>query len=181
MSKLPCSPLHHSELACEVDELVALWPHAGEAAELVRELKYRRATAVVSALAEPMAELAPAADLVTWVPATPARRRERGFDQSELLARAIARRARLAPRRLLRRVDNRAQTGRNRVGRIEGPVLAPAGRFLRSGPTVLLVDDVCTTGATLRACARVLRSRGALRVVAVVATRVEAPPTAQKL
>lgn len=177
MSKSPLSSLRHFEPVCEVDELVALWPHVGEAAVLVRELKYRRTTAVVSALAEPMAELAPAADLVTWVPATPARRRERGFDQSELLARAIARRARLKARRMLRRVDNRAQTGRNRDGRIEGPTIAPAGRLLRSGPTVLLIDDVCTTGSTLRACARVLRSRGAVRVVALVATQVEARPT----
>ncbi len=157
--------------ASDLDELVWCWPHDGEAAEMVRRLKYGRATAAVSALAAPMAAVAPPADLVTWVPATPRRRRDRGFDQGELLARAIARRVGVRARRLLRRVDNQAQTGRNRDGRIEGPTLVSAGRLLRLGPSVLLVDDVSTTGATLAAGARVLRDHGALRVLGLVATR----------
>ena len=124
-----------------------------------------------------MAESAPEADVVTWVPASPSRRRQRGFDQGELLARAVARRLRVRARPLLRRDDNLAQTSRDRAGRLAGPVFSRRGRRMRFKPTVLLVDDVCTTGATLRAAASILRSHGAGDVVGLVATKV-VPSTA---
>lgn len=150
--------------------VIAAWEHAGRAADLVRELKYGRATSVVTELASRLAELAPAADLVTWVPASPGRRRQRGFDQSELLARAVGHRCRTPARRLLRRVDDEPQTSRDLDGRRMGPTLAPAGRRLRFKPTVLLVDDVTTTGATLTSAAGALRDGGAGRVIGLVVT-----------
>lgn len=154
-----------------LDRLVAVWPHAGDAADRVRELKYGRATTVVTTLAEAMADHAPAADVVCWIPASPSRRRQRGFDQGELLARAIARRLGLPVKRQLRRIDDLAQTARPLEGRLLGPDFAPVGRRLRFKPTVLLVDDVYTTGSTLRSAATVLRSRGAGSVHGLVATR----------
>ena len=162
--------------------VVSVWAHTGPAAELVRELKYGRATAVVTELAAAMAAVAPPADLVTWVPASPARRRQRGFDQGELLARAIARRIGLPVRRSLRRLDDDPQTSRQREGRFRGPEFAPVGRRLRFRPSVLLVDDVITTGSSLRSAASVLRARGAGPVGGLVAThavgaqRPAAPP-----
>jgi predicted amidophosphoribosyltransferase len=150
--------------------VVAVWPHAGAAADLVRELKYGRATTVVTELAVAMAAVAPSADVVTWVPASPARRRRRGFDQGELLARAVARRLGLRTRRALRRIDDEPQTSRGRDGRLLGPDFAGGGRRLRFTPTVLLIDDVVTTGSTLRSAAQVLRARGAGRVCGLVAT-----------
>ena len=131
-------------------ELISVWPHEGRAAELVCKLKYGRATVAVSELASAMAEVSPEVDLVTWVPASPSRRRQRGFDQGELLARALARRRRLRVRRLLRRVDDDPQTGRDLDGRVAGPEFVSCGPPLRSEPTVLVVDDVSTTGTTLR-------------------------------
>ncbi len=153
-----------------IDVGFAAWPHEGRAAALVRELKYERATAVVTELAERLAVIAPDADLVTWVPASPARRRQRGFDQSELLARAVARRCRVPARRLLRRTDDTPQTARDLAGRHRGPGLSAAGRRLRFEPIVLLVDDVSTTGASLAAAAGVVRGRGAGTIVGLVAT-----------
>lgn len=155
-----------------LDGGVAAWDHAGDAAQLVKDLKYGRATAVVTELADALAEIAPDADVVTWAPASPARRRRRGFDQSELLARAFARRQRLPARRLLRRVDDLAQTARDLEGRRSGPSLAAVGRRLRFKPTVILVDDVSTTGATLASAADVLRRRGAGSVIGLVVTLV---------
>lgn len=159
-----------------LDGMVAVWPHEASAADLVRELKYGRATTVVTELAEAMAAVAPDSDLVTWVPASPARRRQRGFDQGELLARAIARRLGLPVRRLLRRSDDTPQTAREREGRLAGPEFSAAGRRLRFTPRLLLVDDVCTTGATLGSAAAVLRSRGAGAVHGLVATRATVHP-----
>lgn len=170
-------PVEHDPFPYGLDRLVAVWPHQGHPAEIVRELKYGRATAVVTELAEKMTPIAPPADLLTWVPASPSRRRRRGFDQCELLARAVARRLGRPARPLLRRVDDVAQTSRDREGRAVGPSLAPQGRRLRFGPSVVLVDDVFTTGATMRAAAAVLRDRGAGAVIGLVATQVSGPTT----
>ena len=160
-----------------VDERVdvcAVWSHSGRPAELVRELKYGRATSVVTELAEAMAvHVGRGVDLITWVPASPARRRRRGFDQGELLARAIGRRRRIPVRRLLVRVDDVAQTARDLEGRRRGPSFSPVGRRLRSGPVVLVVDDVTTTGSTLRAAGSLLRRRGAGSVSGLVATSAQ--------
>ena len=157
-----------------LDTVVAARVHEGEAAAVVRALKYGRATAAVSELAAELAPLAPRADVVTWVPSTARHRRQRGFDPSELLARAVARRVGLPPLRLLRRRDPVAQTSRDRIGRLAGPSLRAVGPRSRFPSRVLVVDDVCTTGSTLEAAAAALRGRGVERVFAVVATAVGA-------
>ena len=156
-----------------VDEVRAGWSHQGEAAELVRALKYGRVTAAVTPIADRMASVAAAgeaADMVTWVPCSPTRRRDRGFDPGELLARALARRLRIRVRPLLRRLDDEPQTARSREGRLAGPRLLARRR--RVAGVVLVVDDVCTTGSTLRAAAAALLAGGAASVEAVVATVV---------
>lgn len=154
-----------------VDRIVAVTSHTGEAARCVRALKYGRDTRLVTPLADALARVAPEADLVTWVPSTRAHRLRRGFDQSELLARAVARRLDVRARRLLVRSDAVAQTDRDGRGRRAGPVLVPVGRRPpRKRPTVLVVDDVCTTGATMVAAARAVRLWGARSVVAAVVT-----------
>jgi predicted amidophosphoribosyltransferase len=162
------------------ERVIAIWAHCGRQAELVRELKYGRATSVVTELADAMAARAPVADIVTWVPASTARRRRRGFDQGELLARAIARRRGVRVARLLRRRDDEAQTSRDLEGRLAGPEFVSAGRRLRFEPRVLLIDDVCTTGSTLRAAASVLLRRGAGEIVGLVATRAIPPSGSAK-
>lgn len=154
-----------------VDEMWAGWCHEGRAAEVVRALKYGRVTKLVTPLADRMVEAAPAArpaDVVTWVPCSPTRRTDRGFDPAELLARAVARRLGLRARRLLRRLDDQPQTARTLQGRLAGPELAVRHRL--HGGAVLVIDDVCTTGSTLRAAAEALRAGGATAVVAAVAT-----------
>ena len=152
--------------------VVAAFEHDGEAAAAVRALKYGRSTVVVAELADALAPLAPRAGAVTWVPSTKRHRRRRGFDPSELLARAVGRRIGRPAVRLLRRCDSVAQTERDRIGRRAGPDLRTVARLGPYPSSVLLVDDVCTTGSTLRAAAAVLRARGVISVAAAVATTV---------
>jgi predicted amidophosphoribosyltransferase len=141
---------------------------------LVTGLKYRNDRAVLGWLADGLAGLLtpPAGAVVTWAPTSARRRSQRGYDQAELLARAVARRWRRPCRALLRRRPGPAQTGRSMTDRQGGVPLAPvasrAGR--RRAPThVVVVDDVVTTGATLRTAAVALRSAGVLWVAGLTA------------
>jgi predicted amidophosphoribosyltransferase len=136
----------------------------------VARLKHRNHRAALPGLAAAAATLvAPAeVDVVTWAPTTAARRRSRGFDQSELLARIVARRLGRPCRRLRTRTGDRTQTGRSAAERWQGPAFAPR----RAAPgRVLLVDDVVTTGATVATAARTLRLSGASHVVVLALAR----------
>lgn len=109
-------------------------------------------------------------DVVTWAPTSRPRRQRRGFDQAELIARRIAAQLGLPCRRLLEREGSSApQTGLDRSTRLHGPAfrVSPAAH----GERVLLVDDVVTTGSTLRSADVALRRQGARSVLrAAVAT-----------
>jgi competence protein ComFC len=147
----------------------------------VARLKYRNARSSLPFLTGELSALAARRPLrvVTWVPTTPARRRQRGFDQAELLARGVARRLGLPCRRLLQHEAGPPQTGLELYARRAGPTFRPV-RLLAPGTGVLLVDDVVTTGATGTAAARALRSAGAasVEVVAVARTRPDRRATA---
>jgi ComF family protein len=156
-----------------VDGWVAPFAYEGVAREVVARLKYRQARAALPWLVAHMAHVAttlPAPfDVVTWVPTTPARRRDRGYDQAELLARAVGRRLHLPVRRTLARAAGSPQTGLPALARRAGPDVRVVTRRLPR--RVLLVDDVATTGATVSAAARALRGGGAGAVVVLTAAR----------
>jgi ComF family protein len=116
----------------------------------------------------------PPVDAIVPVPLHGSRRRSRGYNQSELLARELAHLSGLPLERdVLRRVRNtRPQTEqpdaasrRLNVAGAFGPGKAPP-----SG-SILLIDDVTTTGSTLEACARVLLANGAAHVYALTFAR----------
>ena len=152
-----------------VDSCLALLAYEGVGRELVARLKYRNARSSLPFLADRLATLVTAAvDVVTWAPTTAVRRRQRGFDQAELLARALARRLRVPCRPLLARPPGRSQTGQPLDVRRAGPTFHPS----RPSPSrVLLVDDVVTSGATVSAAARTLKAAGADQVHVVAAAR----------
>jgi len=156
-----------------VDLAWASAPHEGVARELVVALKFRRLPAVAGPMADRIHGLAPPAlrgGEIVPVPTAPARSLIRGFDPAREIASALADRSG-APLRAgcLRRAGGGRQVGRRRAERLGRPprieALGPAPR------SVLLVDDVLTTGATIAACARALRAAGAVRVVAVTFAR----------
>ena len=152
-----------------LDRCAAVLIYAGTGRELVARLKYRNRRAPLDRLAAAMAERVLAEpDFVTWAPTTRSRWRRRGYDQAELLARAVAGRLGRPCRRLLVRLPGPAQTGLSLTQRRVAPVFRAT---TAPPPRVLVVDDVVTSGATLSAAARALRAAGAAEVDAVVAAR----------
>ena len=115
-------------------------------------------------------------DLITWVPLSRARLRQRGYDQAMLLASAAALELDDVAAETLRKVrDTEAQSGlgKNDASRRANVLSAyqvtdPA---LVEGRRVLLIDDIVTTGSTLSECARVLRTAGAADVVCAALAR----------
>jgi predicted amidophosphoribosyltransferase len=103
------------------------------------------------------------------VPPAPPRLRRRGFDPAGELAAALAERLGTPLEPCLARRGGDHQVGRRRADRVGSP---PRIHAVGESPaSVLLVDDVLTTGATLGSAARALRSAGAKRIVAVTFTR----------
>jgi ComF family protein len=160
---------------------VAPYLYGGALARAIIRFKYegrpelaRPLSAVLLRGAAPL--LARPPDLVVPVPLHPARLAERGYNQAALLARPVSRAlgARLAPLALARTRDTPQQARLDRAERLSNLANSFVVRDPRrvAGRRVLLVDDVRTTGATLRACADVLLAAGSREVgCAVVACR----------
>lgn len=159
-----------------LDSFESLVRYDGAARELVLALKYRNTRPALRMVARALAAVAAphAPDAVTFAPTTAARRRERGYDQAQLLARGVARELRVPLLRALERRAGPPQTGRDRAERLIGPRLVARAPVAGS---ILVVDDVCTTGATLGAAAAALRDAGAGAVHgATFAVTPGAPP-----
>lgn len=156
--------------------LTALTAYDDRSAVFITDAKYHNSRSALDELARWAAVQLPLSvteevDVITWAPTTTARRRERGFDQAQILARIVGRSIDRPTRRLLRRLDGPAQTGQSRQERLRGPQF-------RGRPTndiVLLVDDVCTTGTTMSAAASALVRVGAPRVHGIVLARTPRP------
>ncbi|MEJ7808981.1 MAG: hypothetical protein WKG32_01055 [Gemmatimonadaceae bacterium] len=155
------------------------WLPGGAAADLVHALKYGRWTRVADGMAERMARLPWPRDVaeeraaVIAVPIAPARARERGFNQSALLARVLADRWGVADwsDSIVRARATATQTRltpearrRNVSGAFRATLRTPA---MLGGAHIVLVDDVVTTGATIGECAATLFDAGA-RIVSIV-------------
>lgn len=155
-----------------IDRAWASAPHEGVARDLVSALKFRCLLPVAPTIADRIQWLAPA-DLLSGtivpVPTAPLRSLARGFDPAAEIAAALAERTGLLIRPCLSRQGGGRQVGKRRAQRIgHPPRISTKGKPPRS---VLLIDDVQTTGATLTACAQALRASGAIRIVAITFTR----------
>ncbi len=160
--------------------VIAASAYGGAVAQAIRRFKYAGRVD----LAEPLSHLlraelqrrAPCVDVVVPVPLHPRRLAERGFNQAALIAAGAAEElcVRLAPRALerVRFAAPQASLGRDaRSENLDGAFAIRSASAV-AGRSVLLVDDVVTTGATLRACERALLDAGATEVhaAAVAAT-----------
>jgi ComF family protein len=132
--------------------------------ELILQLKFHRLQAAAAAASALVLEVLPAGiefDLVTSVPVAPPRLRERGYNQSELVARHVARGLGRPYQAALSRTTTGHQLGVDRSTRLQQVRGAFYARRLLERERVLIVDDVITTGATLSECAEALAGAGA--------------------
>jgi ComF family protein len=170
-------------ISCLADPLPLQWCDAwgeyrGPLERLLGALKFERHDFLDDALASLLEEALRARgdlafDAVVAVPMTPAKERRRGYNQAALLGRALSRRIGVGcDMTLLRRAGERATQSklpkRERAANVRGAFSA-ASRV--KGKSILVVDDICTTGETLRACATALLREGAGRVCAVTVAK----------
>lgn len=158
---------------------LARYPFEGVVRAAILALKYRSRTRLVPFLATALATALEArplsVDVLVPVPLGPRRLRTRGFNQSELLANGLGVVAGLpiATEALIRRRETAQQTAlpaRRRRQNVANAFTVVDAEAI-AGKRLLLVDDVCTTGATLEACASALQAGGGSGVWAVVVAR----------
>ncbi len=167
------------------DRLVALWSYDRPLDRVIRALKFEGldylGRHIGEALAERLRVAAPAAELAVAVPLHWRRQLARGYNQAERIAAPLASGLGLPLVPALRRVratPPQARLPRRERARNLGRAFRARRGPLLAGRSLLLVDDVITTGATLRAAAAALRRAGAAEITVATAARTPSPEEA---
>ncbi|PIR58754.1 MAG: hypothetical protein COU69_03770 [Candidatus Pacebacteria bacterium CG10_big_fil_rev_8_21_14_0_10_56_10] len=179
--RLALDPLHLSQV-------IAMAKYAGPIKSMVIRMKYGQVKAVAADLAHLLywTTAIPTADIITAVPMHPSKQRRRGFNQAELVAKALGTHLRIPYQPLLRKTIATAPQAKavSRAARLKhlrhsfalntDRSVVPAKPTESEQPrvptkpstdsSVLLVDDIVTTGTTLNECARLLKNAGYRRV-----------------
>lgn len=152
-----------------VSTVWAATEYSGVAKELVAQLKFKRvkaASETISGWMDQQMPPLPQGIIVSYAPTANKRARQRGYDQARLIAKHFARRKGLRFQETLLRVTSTRQVGAKRQDRFQQLNAAFRARGAIEGKTILLIDDVMTTGATLQSCAWALKESGAQSVYA---------------
>ena len=171
---LPISP--RRELFASLDGLISTGEHTGILADAIRGFKYDGAIELADALAARMTAVVDApqeqVDCLLPVPLAEKRMAERGYNQSALLCQRLSDAWQIDWRDdLLRRTRETEQQARLRGHEREDNVRGAFQAAPVDGMSLLLVDDVVTTGATLIECAKALKQQGAFAVYAITVCR----------
>ena len=153
----------------------------GSVRKAILDFKFNGKTGALDCFGRMMAETAAEVysgefDAVTWVPVSKKRLKKRGFDQARFLTGSMCVDWHVMPLKTLRKVrDNLPQSGIDDPAERRANVLdayEPVSPEQFAGKRLLLVDDICTTGATLGECARVLKAAGAAEVLCLTLAMV---------
>ena len=165
-----------------LDSWLAVWYYEGPVRKSLLRYKFRGSRSYAAGYGRLLAmkllqEHPEGFDAVTWVPISPRRKLQRGFDQVEELAFYVGRELGIKPLRLLKKVrHNKPQSGISEQAQRRANVLGvyeASDPLLIEGRRILLLDDIVTTGSTAGEAARVLLTAGAKEVhfAAVAAAR----------
>lgn len=184
----PTAPSVHKKIPY-LDRWTAVWYYEDTVRSSILRFKFHNARSYAQVYGRLLAMRLLEEDLVdfdilTWVPVSSRRRLDRGYDQVELVARAVGQELGTEPAALLKKVlDTPPQSGISdnaaRRANVLGAYQVPNSATVKN-KRILLLDDVITTGATTSECARVLLSAGAKSVnCAAVARRHETSKTSR--
>lgn len=154
--------------------LYVLGGHQGEVRDVVSRLKFAGARQVAADLAPVLASLLPVLPedaVMTHLPTANLRVRQRGFDQAELLAKALAMETKRPHQTIFVRRGHTRQVGANEHERRQQAAGMFRLRRASAADTILLVDDVITTGASMETAATLLRRAGVRQVYGVAVAR----------
>lgn len=165
-----CKPCRSSS---KINNLWVISEYHEVTRQVTHAMKFRRnlsAARLIGQFLDEQLPHFPSSTLVTHVPTATVRRRQRGYDQAELIARTFAKRRGIPHKTLLARSGQARQVGAKRKDRKEQlrgafRVTDPASVIDRQ---VLLIDDITTTGATLEEAAKIMREAGSKRPMAAV-------------
>lgn len=177
--RVPCARCVRSPLPLE--RIVSPWQFEGALASAIRRLKFAGESHIARSIAPlwaPLVAAAAADGIVVPIPLHWRRRWQRGYDHAWLLAQYACKSSGLPPplpalRRLAARPAQSTLAAAARRHNVSGVFAVRDARAI-AGRTVVLVDDVATTGATLSAAARALRDAGAASVIGVTLARAAA-------
>jgi len=146
---------------------------ADELRRLIDDYKFQRVKAASGVLAELLFERIgqlPEECVIVAIPSIPAHIRQRGYDHTQLIARHLAKLNGRQPERLLMRRTYSVQTGKTKRERAQQAASAFVANGNCQNKTILIIDDIVTTGATVKAAAHTLMEAGAAEIwVAAIA------------
>jgi ComF family protein len=159
-----------------IDRARAIGAYDGALRAIVHALKYEGRRSLARPLGDMMrdrgAEIIAGAVCAVPVPLHPSRRRHRGFNQAADLAHRLGMPVVPALRRVRATAAQMGLPASRRHANVRGAFAATRAAASLAGSVVVVIDDVSTTGATLEACARVLKDAGVAEVRALTAARV---------
>lgn len=156
-----------------LDQLFACTKYSGTGSNFIKTYKYQGAFSLAGIISEMMKEQMEVSkvDILIPVPLHRRRERERGFNQSELLAKKLSKKWKLPFQKALSRTKATTPQAKldreKRLVHLEN-VFTLLPKVSIEGKTIGLVDDVATTGTTLNECAKILKKYGAKKVIGIV-------------
>jgi len=176
-----CARITNNFMTCALcskrSALKAVWcvcDYNSLARSLITTYKYDAVREVRKIIVQEMLKVLPRADfLITNIPTAPNRIRQRGFDHCALIAKEIAKERHLPYSALLYRTSSAHQVGSTKSVRLKQTedLFQIKNKFNLKEKTILLIDDVATTGATMQSAARTLKNAGAKEIYGLVFAR----------
>jgi len=169
-------------LGGDLVQVFSAWEYEGLVKKAILGIKYGHAYDIINELVEKTLKIKeldfPENVVITFVPLFRKKEKERGFNQAEVIARKLGKELGIKVFTLLEKIkDTKSQTKldrQERLDNIRGAFRLRSGQAMSVGhrlPDILLVDDVWTSGATMRECAKVLKKAGAKNILGFTLAR----------